>query len=40
VGQPGLIVGGVPPVWSDVVNGAFLVIVVSLSALFRRSSRT
>jgi ribose/xylose/arabinose/galactoside ABC-type transport system permease subunit len=32
----GLIVGGVPPTWTDIVNGVVLISAVALSALMRR----
>jgi ribose/xylose/arabinose/galactoside ABC-type transport system permease subunit len=32
----GLIIGGVAPQWTDVVNGVVLVVAVALSAFMRR----
>jgi ribose/xylose/arabinose/galactoside ABC-type transport system permease subunit len=36
--RQGLIVGGLPPTWTDVVNGAVLVLAVALSTVMRRRS--
>lgn len=35
----GLIAGGLPPTWTDIVNGAVLLIAVALSTMMRRSNR-
>jgi ribose/xylose/arabinose/galactoside ABC-type transport system permease subunit len=35
----GLIVGGLPFTWTEVVNGAVLILAVAVSSVFRKQTR-